>query len=150
MKHLTKYITFLSVLCLMSSGCESDNHDPEFMLTDSNFQQYTPKTAGYFIGSSSISTYQLQFDYELKPIFDPNQWDIKIDQVVFFVDGTQISSLTQKPYKVKYSISNPAHGNHTVLAQIHVSGKNLSSKTIDVSHVIYNRFFPAASPASNN
>ncbi|MBD5187550.1 MAG: hypothetical protein HDS96_00305 [Bacteroidales bacterium] len=148
MKNYIKFCIIGLTMGILLCGCKSDSHDPAFVLTDANFSEYVPDVPAYWIGqfsggsggSGANKQTWIEFDAELIPLFNPTFWGIKIDKVVFFFDGKEISSLSNAPYKVKYSVTNPSHGNHTLLAEIHVSGKTLSPHIMSVRKTLYNQY----------
>ena len=142
MNNYIKIFIFVFTCGFLFCSCESDSHDPAFVLTDSNFNQYVPKVPAYWIGQSSVGSATsgsqketwIEFDLELKPLFNSTFWGIKIDKVVFLFDGEEISTKFKAPYTVKYSVNNPSYGIHTLKADIHVSSKTLSP------HIITHRY----------
>lgn len=128
----------LVFISLAFASCEKDSHDPDFELSG-DVQKYFPD---YCVKLSASYNYggNKQFHMTAEPYFyfSPEEWDISIDKVDYYVDDEYIQTETVSPYSIEYYSDDWYTGAHNVRADITISGKNIDTFVLQTKRVIDN------------
>lgn len=138
-KYLRIFHTMALVfLTLAFVSCENDSHDPDFELSG-DVKKYFPE---YCVKLSASYNYggNKHFYMTAEPYFyfSPEEWNISIDKVDYYVDDEYIQTETVSPYTIKYNSNDWFTGAHNVRADITISGKNIDTFILQTKSVIDN------------
>lgn len=137
--HILKInILLLAFVCLLLNSCENDPHDPDFELTG-NVQEYFPdycvrlSTAYNFGGNNYI-----HLTAEPNFYFSPEEWNLVIEKVDYYIDDEYIQTETVSPYSIEYESKKWNTGAHSVRADITISGKSIDTFVLQTKRIIDN------------
>lgn len=137
--HIQKFsILLIAFVCLFTYSCKNDPHDPDFELRG-NVQEYFPD---YCVRLSASYNFEGNnyFHMTAEPIFyfSPEEWNLDIEKVDYYIDDEYIQTETESPYSIEYNSANWLTGAHSVRADITISGKNIDTFVFQTKRVIDN------------
>ena len=127
MASMTKvYCCILLLLAFMMVSCEE-----ETSFTHPDYELVIPEAAYSFsISTKSVDT---NTTVTVEPTFTPN-FDLLgcyVKKIVYALDGKEVATVTEKPYKLEYQANNLAKGNHVMKMTFTVGGKGFKDKVIE-------------------
>ena len=120
------YCCVLLLLAFMMVSCEE-----ETSFTHPDYELVIPEAAYSFsISTKSVDT---NTTVTVEPTFTPN-FDLLgcyVKKIVYALDGKEVATVTEKPYKLEYQANNLAKGNHVMKMTFTVGGKGFKDKVIE-------------------